>query len=214
MKIKFAGYRWRMSWILQVAPRGNSSGGRAGPRPGHRGTCGRGPAVAELVAITTAAGQSRVSGAQPAIRENYAKWVAARLLGDPARPFGWAPLGALVGAGRGAQILLGGVGRGAQVCAPVRPCPPCRRAHTGPDWRGRAAPVTGPSLPPAGRPARPDAAGMADSARPFPLRAHAPRHVMTLRSTRCLSRSLVLSLSVPPSVPFSVPPPSTNYTCM
>jgi hypothetical protein len=34
--------------------------------------------------------------------------------------------------GGGAQILVGGVGRGAQVCAPVRPCQPCQsESHHG-----------------------------------------------------------------------------------
>jgi hypothetical protein len=45
-------------------------------------------------------------------------------LGDPGAMTRARP-GAHGGVGRGEQILLGGSGLGAQVCAPVRPCPPC-----------------------------------------------------------------------------------------
>ncbi len=47
----------------QPGPRGKHSGDRAGPRPGHRGTCCRGPADAELAARTAAAGPGRARAA-------------------------------------------------------------------------------------------------------------------------------------------------------
>ncbi len=143
---------------------------------------GRGPAVAELAAAArpSESRNLRRARSRPAragrpggrLRSllswkagpGASGWVAARLLGDPARPFGRGRSGAwgagrrfcsgargagrrfcsgargtghrfcsgARGAGRrfcsgargAGQILLGGAGSGAQVCTPVRPCPP------------------------------------------------------------------------------------------